>query len=137
MVEAKMRRVIQDKMVAQFQAILPTMMHSMQAWIANGQHGPFPMPIFYASNSTNVAPDINAPIPENPANNAPVGRKNSPGTAPHNSPSISCMSGGGSASILDELDAITVIKRRVNNKFALPFLGLPSLFGSLTPYMFS
>jgi hypothetical protein len=45
--------------------------------------------------------------------------------------------GGGGVLTLTELDAITVIKRRRLNKFLLPCLCLPSLFGSLTPYMFS
>jgi hypothetical protein len=119
-VKANMPQLVQDEVAKTITALLPTMMQSISTWIEGGRQGPFPMPSLGASNSTNGAPDINAPIMENPAANNAPGMENSPAvTMPCSSPSISCTPVRG-ASTLAELDAIMIIKRRRLNKLFHP-----------------
>jgi hypothetical protein len=116
-----------EEVVAQFNAMMPAFAENMKAWLLNGGQGEFPLPTFTASNSfiavSNNSPppertpiDNNAPPPERtPMDTAPR-RPLTPATAPRSSPSISGMPDGG-VTPLAELDAITVINRRLLNKF--------------------
>ena len=124
-VKAEMPNIIYAQVIETVNNLLPTMMKSITDWIDGGRQEPLVMITLGASSSNNVPP-----IVENTAvaaNTAQGTRDESPaGTAPRSSPSISYtpVAVRGSSS-LDELNTLTVIKRRKSlDKFNWRLLSL-------------
>ena len=111
-VKAEMPNIISAQVTQTVNDLLPTMMKSIAEWIDGGRQGPLPVITLGASGSNNELP-----IVENTTatGNTPQGvRDESPaGTTPRSSPSISYTPAAvRGASSLDELNALTVNKRR-------------------------
>jgi hypothetical protein len=110
-VKAEMPNIISAQVTQTVNDLLRTMMKSIAEWIDGGRQGPLPVITLGASGSNNEPP-----IVENTTatGNTPQGvRDESPaGTAPRSSPSIYTPAAVRGASSLDELNALTVNKRR-------------------------
>ena len=131
-VEEKTRDLVQDELGRQMTTILPNMVNSFISWFRGGQKGPFSLPSFGASTSSNQAPP-KEPIMVTPNNDAPGGNGHSPpSTTPSTNPSVaSAMNVRGGVSTLAQLEAVTVIKHHELDTFLLTYLYMPSSFQSL------
>ena len=109
---------VQQQLGTTLNAMVPTLIHGMTAWIAGGQQGPPPVPSFTASNSHNAqAAPLVSPAEAVFVSPAPARalELNAPGCTPAGTsaasgPSVSCTPAVGGASTLAELDTITVTK---------------------------
>ena len=110
---------VRDQLGATITAIMPTLVSGPQAWIAGGQQGTPPIPSFTGSNSRNapaaalVSPAEAALVSPTAApalqlNTPGCGKNTLAGTSEASGPSVTCTPAVGGASILAELDAITV-----------------------------
>jgi hypothetical protein len=114
------------------------MVVSFRHWYDGVQKGPIRISSFNASNCNNGARP-NVPTFETPANDAPGGKHSPDGTAPSRTPFvISSMPDDDCVSTLAQLEAFTVIKRRIPTySFLISCLCMPSSFGSLRPNILS
>jgi hypothetical protein len=131
-VEEKTRDLVQDELGRQMTAILPTMVNSFISWFQGGQKGPFPLPSFGASTSSNQAPP-KEPIMVTPTMmHLVVTDIRRPARLPSSNPSVaSAMNVRGGVSTLAQLEALTVIKHHKLDTFLLTYLYMPSSFQSL------